>query len=319
MTKEKNEYYNLLPVGIKKSKALTLNQKNVLAVLIYLEYTYSIEAEQNDGWFYQNLKGLVEITNLSKPTILSSLLVLSQKGFISIETGSLKEAKANQYKINHFLLHKYNGKSVKTSVKNDDDNFTDRDNIDNIENQLVNVVENTRKSVKNDNDNFTDNSDKTSVKKDYDNFTTVTVTDTVKEIYNNNNNNIYNDKIYNNFENPLKEDFQNINNTKAIMDEIEKLNQRLDKSAIFIKEIIDKLENLEKENIDLKNEISSIKRSNNYLEKRVNDIEDIVLPSEEEYENNADTNEEFSFTSPKPANMTDEEWQKKWNEEIKKW
>lgn len=317
MTKEKNEYYNLLPIGIKKSKALTLNQKNVLAVLIYLEYTYSIETEENDGWFYQNLKGLVEITNLSKPTILSSLLVLNQKGFISIETGSLKDAKANQYKINHFLLHKYNGKLDKTSVKNDDDNFTDKCEIDNIENQTVKVVENTETSVKNDDDNFTDNSDKISVKKDDDNFTTVTVTDTVKDIYNNNN--IYSDNIYNNFEKPFKEVFQNNNILKAIMGEIEILNQRIDKSAILMKDILEKLAILEKENTDLKNELSSIKVSNRFIEHRLREIEDNVMPKEKEYEDNADTNDEFSFTSPKPSNMTNEEWQRKWDEESKKW
>jgi len=292
---EKNEFYNLLPIGLKKSKGLTLTQKNVLAVLIYLKYTYSIETEKNDGWFYQNLNGLVEITNLSKPTILSSLLVLKQKEFISIETGCLKEAKANKYKINHFLLHKYEGKSTKTSVKNDDDNFTDKGEIDNIDNQLVNTIENTETSVKND-DNFTDKQDETSVKKIENNLTTVTVTDL--------NNNIYNQYITNICN-------QYMNNIIENIEKIEKTN----------KDLLLKLNQIEKEITVLKNQFSGLKESNRLFEHRLRLLENEIMPKEEIYDNSdlneVDTYKEFSITSPKPNNMSDEEYNRKCEEYLK--
>ncbi len=291
---EKNEYYNLLPVGIKKSKALTLNQKNILAVLIYLEYTYSIETEKNDGWFYQNLNGLVEITNLSKPTILSSLLVLKQKEFISIETGCLKEAKANKYKINHFLLHKYEGKSTKTSVKNDDDNFTDKGEIDNIDNQLVNTIEHTETSVKNDDDNFTDKQDETSVKKIENNLNTVTVTDL--------NNNIYNQYITNICNQYMKD----------IIEKIEKTN----------KDLLLKINQLEKEITNLKNQNSGLKESNRFLEHRLKVLENEVLPKEEDYydfKSESKSENIPSYTDPSNDNLSYDERAKQMEELMKNW
>lgn len=279
MTKEKNEYYNLLPIGIKKSKALTLNQKNVLAVLIYLDNAHPRIKEENNGWFFQSLKGLEEMTNLSRNTILAALSVLEVKGYISRIIGSFTDKNATQYKVNHL------------SVQNDQHNCTETE--PRIEPRKCYIS-----SVENDNDNCT---------KDKDN----------KDKLNNNNNNNININN-NNFEKPFKEVFQNINN-KAIMGKIEILNQRIDKSAILMKDILEKLAILEKENIVLKNELSSIKVSNRFIEHRLREIEDNVMPKEEEYEDNADTNDEFSFTSPKPSNMTNEEWQKKWDEESKKW
>ena len=277
MAKEKNEYYNLLPVGIKKSKALTLNQKNVLAVLIYLDNAHPRIKEENNGWFFQSLKGLEEMTNLSRNTILAALSVLEVKGYISRIIGSFTDKNATQYKVNHL------------SVQNDQHNCTETE--PRIEPRKYYIS-----SVENDDDNCT---------KDKDN----------KDKLNNNNNN--NSNINNNnFEKPFKEVFQNINNLEAIMGEIDKLNQRLDKSAIFIKDILEKLAILEKENTDLRNENSTIKRNYLFLEKRLSDIEDIVLPSQDEYEDDADTNDDFNLTKD-TSNMTYEERQRFYEESDK--
>lgn len=322
---EKNEFYNLLPIGLKKSKGLTLTQKNVLATLIYLDWEHPEVIEKNDGWFFESLPKLEGMTNLTKPTILKSFAVLEKKGLIIRKVGSFKNKIATQYKLNHFLLHNYD----KKSVKNDDDNFTDKGDIDNIENQLVNAIQNTRKSVKNDDDNFTENLVKISVKNVEDNFTKDKDKDKDKFKNNIDINNIYYQKpLLKVFDNNIKEYF------KAFMEEIEKLNQRIDKEAKLMKDnieelailkkenkdIIEKLYILEKENTDLKNENSTIKRNYLFLEKRLNDIEDIVIPTEEEYEDNADSNEEEpSLTDPANNKLHYDEIAKMMEKAKKSW
>lgn len=293
MAKEKNEYFRLLPEEIKKSKELKQSDKNVLAALIFCDNSYTIEKDKSDGYFYQSLEDLVELSKISKKHTVNSLSYLEIKGYISRIVGDFKKRKPTKYKINI---------EYKETVKD-----TDKETDKNIE--IIPLKKDTDKEtdIAIDNQPLTESNknsfleQKETKEKEED-----------KEIYINLNSNINN----NNFENPLKEDFQNINDLKAIMGEIENLNQRIDKSAIFIKDIIEKLAILEKENTDLKNENSTIKRNYLFLEKRLSEIEDIVLPSQDEYEDIADTNDDFSLTKD-TSNMTYEQRLKYYEESDK--
>lgn len=295
MAKEKNEYFRLLPEEIKKSKELKQSDKNVLAALIFCDNSYTIEKDKSDGYFYQSLEDLVELSKISKKHIVNSLSYLEIKGYISRIVGDFKKRKPTKYKVN--IEYK---ETDKETVKD-----TDKDTDKNIE--IIPLKKETDKET----DNAIENQPFTELNK-----SSFLEQKETKEKEEEKDKEINNQYITNNFENPLKEDFQNINDLKAVMGEIENLNQRIDKSAIFIKDIIEKLAILEKENNELRNENSTIKRNYLFLEKRLCEIEDIVLPSEDEYEDIADTNDDFSLTKD-TSKMTYEERLKYYEESDK--
>lgn len=265
---EKNEYYNLLPIGLRKSKSLTVNDKNVLAVLVFLDWEHPEVIKQNDGWFFQSIAKLEKMLTLSPKTILKSLALLEKKGFIERKIGSYKDKIASQYKINHNLVHMYE----KKTVENSNDNSNDITKSNTIGNQGVNTINDKEISLINDNDNSNDNTNGNNIEfnsnKDKDKEE-----DKDKEIaiLNLNNNLLF-------FENPLKEDFQknNLNNNlfKEHIEDMKEIdfNERLNKAALYCKELENKINSFESKIKTLEIRLKYLEEK--YRESKVNDKTD---------------------------------------------
>ena len=76
---KKNDYWRFLPKPIQESNELKNSDKNVLGTLIFFDNGYSVEKEENEGYFFKSLDELVEESKVSKPILIKSIAYLELK------------------------------------------------------------------------------------------------------------------------------------------------------------------------------------------------------------------------------------------------
>ena len=71
---------DILPIGINLPK----NQKNLLAILIHIN---GIDEKDNEGYFYVDNQYLMNVLEVSEPTLIANANKLISKGFIIRKSG----------------------------------------------------------------------------------------------------------------------------------------------------------------------------------------------------------------------------------------
>ena len=102
-TEEQKDLLAILPQDLQNSKELTDSAKLVLADIIFL---YGMEDAKNNGYVFRSYDDLMKDTFInSKTSISKAIALLVQKEYIKVNSGRLKERKANEFTlINGTLL-----------------------------------------------------------------------------------------------------------------------------------------------------------------------------------------------------------------------
>ena len=251
------ELLEILPPSLRESKELTPKQKVVLGQLVIYN---GLEIVKKDGYFYRSNKDLSKDCDIEERTLITAVNKLVMLGFIERERGSRKDG-ASMYRINQKMIADYCRTPIDDNCKKETDNYSNDYSKQIVE--MTNRIKELEITVKRLVERIT--------VIESGNYSTDTESD--KDIE------IDKDNIYN-----------NINKKNNIPDNIIEIFEKLENMNKLVRELEQRVNELEREN----KQLSSILESKDNKNSSINNNNSLQLKKE----TNTKLEEENSNSTP---------------------
>ena len=281
---------DILPIGINLPK----NQKNLLAILIHIN---GIDEKDNEGYFYVDNQYLMNVLEVSEPTLIANANKLISKGFIIRKSG--KKHHPSKYLVTDLIKNlSGNTKELSGNTKELDKYTKDfsETNTKNLSKTIKNFSQDKEQDKDIDKEKEIDKEEILNIIKDN--------KDLINKILDKKENITYSNtkekESYSSIESEKQSSINENKETKEIetMKElIDKLNERLNNCARQFK----KMMQTEKEN---KSSIEELQRENNEMKQTIKELQ-LKVTELEAKQNNTSTNETSTKqekSNSKPSN-----------------